>query len=188
MAREPTPDVNARTPSGPTLVTFEGRSPQIHPDAWVAPTATLIGDVVVEAGASVWWGCVLRADLDRILVAEGANVQDGSTVHVDEGIGTIIGVGATVGHRCVVHSCVLGPESLIGNAAVVLEGASVGARTLVAAGSVVPPGRQLPDEVVAVGAPARVRGPLSGGAEWWVRHNPETYQALARRYAEAFPR
>ena len=169
------------------LVTFEGRSPQIHPDAWVAPTATLVGDVVVEAGASVWWGAVLRADLAPIVVRAGANVQDGSTVHVDEGEGTEIGAGATVGHRCVVHSCTLGAASLIGNGAVVLNGARVGARTLIAAGSVVPPGRELPDEVVAVGAPARVRGPLTGGAEWWVRHNPETYQALARRYAAAFP-
>ena len=162
---------------------FEGRSPQVHPDAWIAPTATLIGDVVVEAGASVWYGVVLRADFGRIVIRAGANVQDNSVLHGGEDPVTEIGPGATVGHVCVVHGSVVGEQALIGNGSTVQDGARIGRRALVGAGSVVPPGMVVPDEVLALGAPARVRGPLSAGAAGWVDGNPSIYQELARRHA-----
>jgi carbonic anhydrase/acetyltransferase-like protein (isoleucine patch superfamily) len=165
------------------LFAFEGRSPQIHPEAWVAPTATVIGDVVVEAGASVWYGVVLRADFGRILVRAGANIQDNSVLHGGDDPETEIGAGATVGHMCVVHGAVVGAEALIGNGATVLDGARIGRRTLIGAGSLVPPGAVVPDEVQAMGAPARVRGPLSEAAAGWVDGNPGIYRALARRHA-----
>lgn len=155
----------------------------IHPDAWVAPTATIVGDVTVEAGASVWYGAVLRADFGPIIVRAGANVQDGSVLHGGADPVTEIGAGATIGHLCVVHGAVIGPEALIGNGATVLDGARIGERALVAGGATVVPGAVIPAGVVAVGSPARVRGQLSGTADWWVRTNPATYRELARRHA-----
>ena len=165
------------------LFSFEGRSPTVHPEAWVAPTATLVGDVVLEAGASVWYGAVLRADFGRIIVRAGANVQDNSVVHGGDDPATDIGPGATVGHLCVVHGAVIGAEALIGNGTTVQDGARIGPRALIGAGSVVPPGADIPAEVLALGAPARVRGPLSGGAAGWVDGNPSIYRELARRHA-----
>jgi len=165
------------------LFSFEGRSPTVHPAAWVAPTATLIGDVVIEAGASVWYGAVLRADFGRIVVRAGANVQDNSVLHGGADPVTDIGPGATVGHMCVVHGASIGAEALIGNGSTVQDGARIGRRALIGAGSLVPPGAEVPDETLAIGAPAKVRGPLSAGAAGWVDTNAAAYQELARRHA-----
>ncbi len=165
------------------LYSFEGHRPRVHPDAFIAPTATLVGDVTVEAGASVWYGAVLRADFAAIVVRAGANVQDGSVVHTTPGGRAEIGPGVTVAHACVVHAAVLEEECLVGNGAVVLDGARVGARSLVAAGAVVPAGMVVPPGVLVAGVPAEVKRPLAGtAAERWVRVNPEAYQALARRH------
>src|SRR3954453_11739367 len=105
------------------LFSFEGRSPQVHPDPWIAPTATLVGDVVVEAHASVWYGAVLRADFGRIWVREGANWQGGSVLHGGNAPETEVGTGSTIGPVCVVHGAVIGAESLIGNGSTVQDGA-----------------------------------------------------------------
>ncbi|SNR29699.1 gamma carbonic anhydrase family protein [Blastococcus mobilis] len=165
------------------LFSFEGRSPHVHPEAWVAPTATLIGEVVVEAGASVWYGVVLRADFGRIVIRAGANVQDNSVLHGGADPETEIGPGATVGHMCVVHGAVIGAEALIGNGATVQDGARIGPRALIGAHSLVPPEAVIPAEVLALGAPARVRGPLTETAAGWVDGNPSAYRELARRHA-----
>ena len=165
------------------LFAFEGHEPQVSPTAWIAPTATLIGDVRVEDDASVWYGAVLRADFGPIRVRRGANVQDGSVLHGGPDPVTEIGQGATVGHLCVVHGCVIGAEALIGNGATVLDGAIVGSHALVAAGATVPPRMQIPDGMLAAGVPARVVGELTPGAKLWVDNNPEIYRALARRHA-----
>jgi carbonic anhydrase/acetyltransferase-like protein (isoleucine patch superfamily) len=165
------------------LFSFEGRSPQVHPEAWVAPTATLVGDVVVEAGASIWYGAVLRADLGPIYVRSGANVQDGCVLHGGDDPATEIGPGATVGHLCVVHGAVVGAEAVIGNGSVIQDGARVGARALIGAGSTVPPMREVEPETVSLGPIATTRGPLTEGARWWVENNPGFYAALARRHA-----
>lgn len=164
------------------LFSLEGKAPTVHPDAWVAPTATLIGDVIVEAGASVWYGAVLRGDFSQVIVHQGANVQDNSVLH--GGAQAVeIGAGATVGHLCVVHGCTVGEEALIGNGATVLDGAHIGRRALIAAGATVSPGTEVPDEMLAVGVPARVQGPLSATSRQWVLGNPGAYQELARRHA-----
>src|SRR5262245_56545552 len=109
---------------------FEGVAPKVHPTAWVAPTATLVGDVTVEANASVWYGAVVRADFGPIVIREGANIQDNSVLHGGPN-GTEIGLGATVGHLCVVHGCTIGEQALVGNGATVQDGAKIGARALV---------------------------------------------------------
>ena len=165
------------------LFAFEGRAPQISPEAWIAPTATLVGDVTVEAEASVWYGAVLRADFGPIIVRRGANIQDGSVLHGGEDPVTEVGEGATVGHLCVVHGCVIGTEALVGNGATILDGAVIGSRSLIAAGATVPPGLVVPDGMIAVGVPARVAGEVRGRAREWVDTNPEVYRALARRHA-----
>lgn len=164
------------------LFSFEGASPTVHPAAWIAPTATLVGDVTVEAGASVWYGVTLRADFGPIVIAAGANVQDNSVIH-GGAVTTVIGAGATVGHLCVVHGAVVGEQALIGNGATVQDGARIGARALVGAGSLVPPNAEIAPGVLAVGVPARERGPLTEGAAFWVDANPTAYQELARRHA-----
>jgi carbonic anhydrase/acetyltransferase-like protein (isoleucine patch superfamily) len=164
------------------LFSFEGKSPQVDPSAWIAPTATLVGDVIVEADASVWYGAVIRADFGRITIRQGANVQDNSVIHVGMH-GCEVGRGATIGHLCVVHDCVIGDYALIGNGATVLDGARVGARAMVAAGATVTPQAEVPPEVVAMGSPARKQVPLTDGARVWVDQNPALYQELARRHA-----
>jgi len=169
------------------MYSFEGRSPVIDEEAFVAPTAILIGDVHVEAGASVWFNAVLRADFAPIIVREGANVQDCSVVHAPPGIPTDIGPGATVAHSCVIHGVHLGQEAVIANHATVLDGAVIGRRSLIAAHSLVVGGTKIPDEVVVAGAPAKIKGPIAGtGAEMWVNVNPGAYQDLARRYLAGF--
>lgn len=169
------------------LYSFEGKTPSVHPTAFVAPTASLIGDVTIEAGASVWFNAVLRADFGPIVVREGANVQDGSVLHAGTDGPVEIGPGATIGHGCVVHACTIGAEALIANHATVLDHAKVGARTLVAAGALVTGGTELPDGVLAIGSPARVMGPIEGtNAELWVAGNPPAYQELTQRYLAGF--
>jgi carbonic anhydrase/acetyltransferase-like protein (isoleucine patch superfamily) len=165
------------------LFSFEGKSPRIHPTAFIAPTATVVGDVTVEENASVWYNTVLRADFNPIVIRRGANVQDCAVIHVTPASGVEVGPGATVGHLCMVHAATIGEEALVGNCAVVLDGARVGARAMVGAGSLVTPGTEIPDGMLALGAPCRVKGPLAGtAAERWVRINPAGYQALAQRH------
>jgi carbonic anhydrase/acetyltransferase-like protein (isoleucine patch superfamily) len=165
------------------LFSFEGKSPRVHPTAFIAPTACLIGDVTVEENASVWYGVVLRADFNPIIVRRGANVQDNAVCHVTPMGGVEIGPGATVGHLCLLHAATLGEEALVGNSSTVLDGARIGVRAMIGAGSLVTPGTEIPDGVLALGAPCKVRGPLAGtAAERWVKMNPAGYQALAQRH------
>lgn len=165
------------------LYELDGKRPQIDPTAFVADTAALIGDVIVEEGASIWYGAVLRADYAPVIVRAGANVQDNSILHGPPGHVLEIGPGATVGHLCVIHGATLGEEALVANGSTVLDGARVGARAMVGAGAVVPPGMEIPDGTLAVGVPAKVKGPLAGTpAEIWVKVNPQAYRELGQRY------
>lgn len=165
------------------LFSLDGIAPAVHPQAFVAPTATLVGDVHVEAGASIWYNAVLRADCGTIFVRAGANVQDGSVLHGGDDPYTEIGEGATIGHLCVVHGCVVGPRAVVGNGATIQDGARIGEGALVAAGSVVAPNVQVPADRLVLGPAAKERGPLTESARWWVHHNPDFYQGLARRHA-----
>jgi carbonic anhydrase/acetyltransferase-like protein (isoleucine patch superfamily) len=165
------------------LFAFEGKEPTVSATAWIAPTATLVGDVRVEDEASIWYGAILRADLGPIIVRRGANIQDGSVLHGGTDPITEVGEGATIGHLCVVHGAIIGTEALIGNGATVLDGAMIGSRALVAAGSTVPPRLQVPDGMLAVGTPARITREVGGSAKEWVDTNPEIYRELARRHA-----
>src|SRR5690349_15681494 len=164
------------------LFSFEGHAPTVHPTAFLAPTATLVGDVRVEADASIWYNAVLRADFGPIVVREGANVQDGCVLHGGTDPVTEVGAGATIGHLCVVHGAVIGAEALIGNGATVQDGARIGARCLIGAGATIPPNTVVPDEQLVLDTVARVKGPLTASAKGWVDTNPEIYRELARRH------
>jgi carbonic anhydrase/acetyltransferase-like protein (isoleucine patch superfamily) len=166
------------------LYSFEGKRPQVSPEAFIAPTATLVGDVIVEAGASVWYGAVIRADYSPVIIRAGANVQDGAVLHGPPNTPCEIGPGATVAHLCVVHGAIVGEEALIANGCTVLDGATIGARTMIAAHSLVAAGAEIPDGVLAAGSPAVVKRPLAGTpAEFWVQMNPGAYADLSRRHA-----
>ena len=165
------------------LYSFEGKHPVVHPSAFIAPTAVIIGDVTIEENASVWYNAVVRSDFSPIVIRRGANVQDCAVVHVTPASGTDIGAGATIGHNCTIHACTIGEEALVGNGSTVLDGARIGVRAMIAAGALVTPGTEIPDGMLAMGTPAKVKGPIAGTpAERWVRANPHGYQALAQRH------
>src|SRR5580692_12110899 len=133
-----------------------GREPRIHPEAWIAPGAVVVGSVTLGRAASVWYGCVLRADEDEIIVGAECNIQDLSCLHVDPGEPAVLEDRVSLGHRAMVHGAYVETGSLIGIGAIVLGGARIGAGSLVAAGAVVPPGRQIPAGVLVAGVPGRV--------------------------------
>jgi carbonic anhydrase/acetyltransferase-like protein (isoleucine patch superfamily) len=165
------------------LFEYEGKRPTIADDAFVAATATIIGDVTIESGASVWYGAVLRGDDGPIIVRARANVQDGSVLHCPPGVTTEIGPGATVAHQCIVHGAVLEENALVGNGSVILDGARIGAGSMVAAFSLVSPGTEIPPGMLAAGSPAVVKKPIAGtAAEFWVQANPVYYPELAQRH------
>ena len=133
--------------------------PVVEDGAWVAPGAILVGKIVVRRGASVWYGCVLRSDMEgaEIEIGEDSNIQDGTVVHVDENMSCRVGARVTVGHGAVLHACVIEDEAMVAMGATVLSGARVGRGSIVAAGAVVPEGMDIPPGVIAAGVPAKVR-------------------------------
>ncbi len=153
-----------------------GMSPRIHPSAFVAPGAVVLGDVELGAQVSVWYGAVLRGDINWIRVGERSNLQDGVIVHVEHrGPGTLVGREVVVGHRALLHSCTVEDRALIGMGSVVLDGARVESGAVVAAGAVVPPGAVIPARTMAAGVPARVKRELSP-------RELEASRATMRRY------
>lgn len=166
------------------VLSFDGKEPQVAPSAFVAPTAVLIGDVAVEEGASVWFGAVLRADFDKIVVGAGSSVQDNCVLHTNEGLPTTIGRNVTVGHLSLLEGCVIEDGAIVGMGSIVLNRARVGRRAMLAAGSVVTEGAEIPPEMVAAGAPARVKKELGGSSSRWVESAAREYQALRLRYIE----
>jgi carbonic anhydrase/acetyltransferase-like protein (isoleucine patch superfamily) len=151
-------------------------------DYYIAPGAQVIGDVVLGAGASLWFNCVLRADDERIEVGAGSNVQDGSVIHADPGTPTLIGTGVTVGHMVLLHGCAIGDASLIGNGAIVLDRARIGSRCIVAAGALVAPGREIPDGSVVMGSPAKLVRTVTDADLAMIWRAAEHYRARIPRY------
>ena len=155
--------------------------PVVHPEAWVAASAVLIGDVRLAAGASLWPTAVARADLCPIVVGEGSNVQDGAVLHGDPGQPVLIGADVTIGHRAVIHGATLEDGCLIGIGAVVLNGVTVGSGALVAAGSVVT--RDVPPGTLVMGAPAQSKRELDAQAIEGQRQHARRYRKLAMAHA-----
>lgn len=164
--------------SAGVLALGDDRVPQVHPNAWVAPGATLVGDVRLGEGASIWYGCVLRADGSPIEIGAGSNIQDGCVAHADEHGGVLLGQDVSVGHRAVLHGCTVGDGSLVGMGAVVLTGARIGPGCLVAAGAVVREGMDVPAGSLVAGVPAVVRRQLTGDEVERLAANARTYLRL----------
>ena len=164
------------------LLPFEDKRPLVADDAFIAPTAVLIGDVVVEEGASVWFGAVLRGDFNRIVVGSGTSVQDNSVIHTNEDLPTIIGSNVTIGHLSLLEGCEIEDGALIGMGSIVLNRGRVGRRAMLAAGSVVRENQEIPSEVLAAGVPAEVKKDLSGSSSEWVEMAAREYQALRLKY------
>jgi carbonic anhydrase/acetyltransferase-like protein (isoleucine patch superfamily) len=154
--------------------------PRIHPSAFIAPTASIVGDVTIHENASVWYGAVVRGDTSYVVIERGANVQDGAVVHGRAGQPSLIREEASIAHKCVIHGATIGARALIANGAQVLDGAVVGEGALVAAGSVVLPDTEIPAGMLAAGTPAQVKRALAGTpTEEWVTGNPGRYAMLA---------
>lgn len=154
-------------------------TPVIHPTAWIAPTANIIGNVTVEAGASVWFGVTIRADHERIVIGENSNIQDGSVLHADPGFPLIIGKNVTVGHLAMLHGCIVGDGAMVGIRATVLNGAAIGENSLVGACALVTENKKIDQNALMVGAPARASKIMSdeeinrmqGAARFYLRNS-----------------
>lgn len=151
---------------------------------WIAPNAHVIGDVTLGDEASVWFGTVIRGDVDRIVIGERTNIQDQSVLHTDDGIRLSIGDGVTVGHQAMLHGCTIGDGSLIGIGATVLNHAVVGRQSLVGAHALVTEGKQFPDGVLIMGAPARVVRELDDDEKRALAASAAHYVANAQRFRE----
>jgi carbonic anhydrase/acetyltransferase-like protein (isoleucine patch superfamily) len=166
------------------FIEYNGKVPRVHPTAFVAPTAVLIGDVEVGEKASIWFGVVIRADNGPIRIGARSNVQDNAVLHVSENNSTIVGDDVTIGHCATMEDCTIENGALIGTNSVVLNGARVGSRSLIAAGSVVPAGAKIPPESLVAGVPAVVKKKLEGAAFEWVDHGGPEYVKLSRNYLQ----
>ncbi|MEV6755399.1 gamma carbonic anhydrase family protein [Streptomyces sp. NPDC051214] len=164
---------------------FGGKNPQIDQDAFTAPTSVIIGEVTLHAGASAWYGAVLRADGGPIVVGADSNIQDNCSLHVDLGFPMTIGERVSVGHNAVLHGCTVEDDCLIGMGATVLNGAVIGAGSLVAAQALVPQGMVVPPGSLVAGVPAKVRRPLTDEERAGVTLNGTMYVELAKAHRDA---
>ncbi len=141
-----------------TVYALGALTPQLPPEGeyWVAPSAEVMGAVILKKNASIWWGAVARGDTESLTIGENSNVQDGSVLHADHGMPLVIGANVTVGHMVMLHGCAIGDNSLIGIGAIVLNGAKIGRNCLIGAGALIPEGKEIPDNSLVMGAPGKV--------------------------------
>jgi carbonic anhydrase/acetyltransferase-like protein (isoleucine patch superfamily) len=158
-------------------------APQIDPSAWVADTAVLIGKVVVEAGASVWFGAALRGDNEVIHIGAGTNVQENAVLHTDMGYPLTIGTNCTIGHKAMLHGCTIGDGTLIGMGATVLNGAKIGSGCLIGACALITEGKVIADGSLVMGSPGKVVRDLDATARARLLASATSYQANARRFS-----
>jgi carbonic anhydrase/acetyltransferase-like protein (isoleucine patch superfamily) len=149
---------------------------------YVAPNATLIGDIVLGDGVSIWFNVVMRADNDTMRIGDESNIQDGAVLHVDPGVPLTLGRGVTVGHKAMLHGCSIGDYSLIGMNAVVLNGARIGRYCLIGANALIPEGMEIPDGSLVVGSPGKVRRQLSDEERQGLEHSARHYAENGDRY------
>lgn len=156
--------------------------PNIHPEAFVAPGAAVMGAVTLEARSSVWYHCVLRADLERIHIGEGSNIQDGSVIHLASDHGTRVGQYVTCGHHVLLHACEIDDEVLVGMGAIIMDGAFLGSRSIVAAGSLITKGQRIPPGSLVMGAPGKVIRKLDREEQNSIRGWAEKYIRVASEH------
>ncbi|MCX8509537.1 MAG: gamma carbonic anhydrase family protein [Rhodobacteraceae bacterium] len=165
------------------LYALDGISPEIGERVWVAPDANIIGKVVLEDGANVWFGATLRGDNEEIRVGAGSNVQENCVLHTDMGYPLTIGANCTIGHKAMLHGCVIGEGSLIGMGAVILNGAKIGRGCLIGAGALVTEGKEIADGSLVMGAPGKVVRVLDTEAQARLLKSAEGYRRNAARFA-----
>ena len=165
------------------IAAINDKHPEIDPSVFVAPSADIMGDVEIAAGSSIWFGTVIRADLNTIRIGARSNIQDNSVLHVDTGRFYMrIGDGVTIGHRVVLHGCTIGDQCLVGMGAVVMNGAKLGAGCIIGAGSLVPQDVEVEPYTVMLGVPARPRRQVTEEDLRMIRSGVDEYCELARRY------
>lgn len=167
-----------------TIYALGDKTPDIHSDTWVAPDANLIGLVVLEEGASVWFGATIRADHEEIRVGRGSNVQENTVMHVDAGYPLTIGANCTIGHKVMLHGCTIGNNSLIGMGATVLNGAKIGNNCLIGAGALITENKVIPDGSLVMGAPGKVVRELDEAAFKMLEASALHYQDNMRLFRD----
>ena len=165
-----------------TLYALDGERPDIAVDSWIAPEASVIGKVVIEAGVSVWFGACLRGDNEVIWISEGTNVQENCVMHTDKGFPLSIGAGCTIGHKVMLHGCTIGENTLIGMGAIVLNGAKIGKNCLIGAGALITENKTIPDGSLVMGTPGKVARELDNKAIMGLRASALHYQDNMRRF------
>jgi carbonic anhydrase/acetyltransferase-like protein (isoleucine patch superfamily) len=169
------------------ILAVDGRNPALSEDTWIAPTAVVVGSATIGAGTGIFYGAVVRADMEDISIGAGSNIQDGAVVHADPGYPARIGSNVSVGHGAVLHGCTVGDGSLIGMNATVLNGAVIGAGSLIAANALVLEGTEVPPGSLVAGVPGKVRRPLTAEEIDHCRRNAATYTELTRKHRHAEP-
>ena len=166
------------------IYALDDLAPEVAASAWVADTAVLIGRVVVEADASVWFGATLRGDNEEIRIGHGSNVQENAVLHTDMGYPLSIGANCTIGHKAMLHGCTIGEGSLIGMGATILNGAKIGKGCLIGACALITEGKDIPDGSLVMGAPGKIIRVLDADARARLLMSASSYQANARRFAK----
>ncbi|SRR5581483_267483 len=161
---------------------YYARTPAVHPSAFVAPGAALIGDVTIGEQASVWFHTTIRADINSITIGPRSNIQDGSVIHLADDFGTVVGELVTVGHRAILHACTVDNEVLVGMGAILLDGVEVGARSIIGANALVTQHTQIPPGSLVLGSPAKVVRQLDLEEQRWLASWAQKYVELSRRY------
>jgi len=164
---------------------YLSRTPQVDPTAWIAPTADVMGDVTIGPKSCVLYQCVIRGDIQKIVIGEGSNIQDGSVIHLADELPAIIGDYVTVGHKAMIHACIIEDECLIGMSSTILDGAVIGRRSIVAAGAVVAPGTIVPPGSMVMGIPGKIK-PLAEERQEGLRFWAEKYIEVAAAHRERF--
>jgi len=171
-----------------TIYALGDVTPQLHEDSWVAPDANVIGNVVLEEGASVWFGSTLRGDNEEIRVGAGSNLQENTVCHTDMGFPMSIGPGCTIGHKVMLHGCTLEENVLIGMGATILNGAVIGKNSLIGAGALITEGKVIPEGSLVMGAPGKVVRQMDEAAierlRWTAKHYQENYRRFKAELVE----
>jgi carbonic anhydrase/acetyltransferase-like protein (isoleucine patch superfamily) len=167
-----------------TVYSLDDLSPELAGGSWIAPTASVIGQVRLGEDASVWFGAVLRGDNEPIVVGERSNIQDLAVIHTDPGFPVTIGAGCTIGHRAILHGCTIGESSLVGMGAIILNGATIGRNCMIGAGALVGEGKTIADNSLVVGMPGKVIRTLGDDGEQMLRHAAGVYVARIKQYRD----
>ena len=165
-----------------TLYSLDGVSPQVAEDSWIAPDANVIGKIMIQEGASIWFGATLRGDNEEIVIGKGSNVQENTIMHTDMGYPLTVGEGCTIGHKALLHGCTIGDNTLIGMGAVILNGAKIGKNCLIGANALITENKVIPDGSLVMGSPGKVVRELDEQGIQGLRASALNYQKNMRRF------